>query len=158
PISKLGPSPIGTGPYMPAGPSAPNEMLANAGYYLGPPTIGRVVVNPYPNDRSAWADLLRDRIDVLYEVRTDALDSLTSSTNVAVFTYVRHYQYVLIFNTKAEDLRSRTVRQALNEAIDRKTLIREAFDGHASPSSGLIWPGHWAVHGELPEFRFDPQK
>src|SRR5437764_15328614 len=138
PISKPGSFPIGTGAYIPAGPAAPNEMRANANYYLGPPVIDRIVVNTYPGVRSAWADMLRDRIDVLYEVGVDALDSLTSSKNIAVHTYVRHYQYVLMFNTRAPSLRSAEVRRALNAAVDRPGLVRDALDGHAVPSSGLV--------------------
>jgi peptide/nickel transport system substrate-binding protein len=101
--------------------------------------------------------MLRNNVDWLWEVGVDALDSLSSAKNVSVFTYVRHYQYVLIFNTDSGPLRSRQVRRALNMAIDPEALIREAFDGHAMPSSGPIWPQHWAFRADLPRFSFDPQ-
>ena len=38
---------------------------------------------------------------MLWEVGPDALDSMTSSNSVAVFTYTRRYQYVLAFNPAA---------------------------------------------------------
>lgn len=147
----------GTGPYMAVGPSAPNEIRANAEYYLGRPTIDRIVVTPYPNVRSAWAEMLRDRIDMLYEVGLDGLDSLTSAKDISVFTHVRRYQHVLVFNSKAEPLRSREIRRALNQAIDKTALIQEALNGHAVPSSGLIWPSHWAFQANFPQFAFDPE-
>src|SRR6185503_19114766 len=143
--------------YMTVGSEAPNEMRANPNYYLGRPRIDRLVVNTYPNVRAAWADMLRDRVDVLYEVGLEALDSLSSAKNVSVLTYLRHYQFVIILNKKSQPLQSREVRQALSKAIDSNALIREAFDGHAMPSSGPIWPQHWAFRDDLPRFSFDPQ-
>jgi peptide/nickel transport system substrate-binding protein len=156
PIRKPGASNVGTGPYMPVGPSSAIEMQSNGGYYLGAPAIDRIVVNTYPNVRSAWADMLRDKVDMLYETGVDALDSLSSARNVSLFTYVRHYQYVLIFNASAGPLRSREVRIALNQAIDRDALVRDALEGHALVSTGPIWPQHWAFRGDLPKLSFDP--
>lgn len=155
PIQKPGSPGVGTGPYMAVASSAPNELLANPHYYLDRPAIDRIVVNPYPNVRSAWADMLRERVDMLFEVGVDALDSLTSSKNVSVFTYVRHYQHAVIFNTRSAPLRSPDVRRALNKAVDRDELIREGLDNHALPSYGLIWPKHWAFKATLPTFSFD---
>jgi peptide/nickel transport system substrate-binding protein len=157
PIPKPGSTDIGTGPYAAVGSDVPKQMQSNKNYYLGKPAISQIVVDTFPNVRSAWAELLRDHIDMLYEVGLDALDSLASASNVSVFTYVRHYQYVLIFNTNAGPLRSREVRRALNEAIDSNALIRDAFDGHAMASSGPIWPQHWAFRSDFPRFSYDPK-
>ena len=38
---------------------------------------------------------------MLYEVNADALDSLQSSSDVVVFSFVRHYQYLIIFGPHA---------------------------------------------------------
>ena len=158
PIEKSGAPGVGTGPYKRGGASAPNELQANADYYLGRPAIDRIVVNTYPSVRSAWAEMLRDQSDMVYEVGVDALDSLTSSKSISVFTYVRHYQYVLALNTKSQVLRARAIRYALNLAIDREALVKDAFDGHAVPSAGLLWPQHWANGPGLPKLSFDPRR
>jgi MarR-like DNA-binding transcriptional regulator SgrR of sgrS sRNA len=39
--------PIGTGPFVPVGQNAPNEMRANPAYSLGQPAIDRIVVSPH---------------------------------------------------------------------------------------------------------------
>jgi ABC-type transport system substrate-binding protein len=102
--------------------------------------------------------MLRDHLDMLYEVGTDALDSLERSNQILVFTFVRHYQYALMFNTQRPALRSPAIRQALSEAIDRDALVREALNGHGVPSSGPIWPRHWAIGSDLEKFSYDPGK
>jgi peptide/nickel transport system substrate-binding protein len=152
------PNSAGTGPFEPVGPKSPTELRANEHYYLGRPIIDRLAVNTYPTARAAWAEMLRDHLDMLYEVGTDALDSLERSNQILVFTYLRHYQYSLIFNTHQPTLRSAAVRRALSEAIDRDAVVRDALNGHGVASSGPIWPRHWAVGSDLEKFPYDPGK
>jgi peptide/nickel transport system substrate-binding protein len=148
----------GTGPFEPAEPTSPTELKANDHYYLGRPIIDRIAVNTYPSARAAWAEMLRNNLDMLYEVSPDALDSLGRSNQIQVFNYLRHYQYSLIFNPQHAALKSPAVRQALSMAIDRDAFVREALGGHGLPSSGPIWPRHWAVESDLDKFTYEPEK
>lgn len=157
PISKPNNPAAGTGPFQIVGSNPLNELRAYLHYYLGRPTIDRIVVTNYPSVRAAWADLLRDRIDMLYDVSADALDSLSGATTVSVFSFTRPYQYVIAFNQRSPTLRSAGIRRALNAAIDRVALVRDGLDGRGAPSSGPIWPQHWALTPDLPGFEFAPQ-
>jgi peptide/nickel transport system substrate-binding protein len=154
-IRKPGQPTIATGPFM-VMPDSPTELQGNANYHRGTPNISKIRIQTFPSLRTAWAELLRDRLDMLYEVGADALDSLESSTNVAVFTYVRHYQYLMVLNADSPALRSATVRRALNMAIDRGVFVREALGGHGVPSTGLIWPKHWALPKSQAILQYDP--
>jgi peptide/nickel transport system substrate-binding protein len=145
-ISKPGAPKIGTGPFM-ADPLKPNELHANVDYYLGPPSVSRIVMKPYPSVRAAWADMLRDNVDMLYEVGPDALSSMQDTKTASLFSFTRPYQYVVVLNTRSKKLHDAAIRRALNRAIDRGELIREAFDSHGTPSSGPVWPSHWAANG-----------
>jgi ABC-type transport system substrate-binding protein len=156
-IRKPGPSIVGTGPFMIA-PNAPAEMRENTHYYLGRPTIDQVRVETYPSVRAAWADMLRDRIDMLYEVGLDALGSMETATNVSTFTFTKKYQYLVALNTESPALRSRTVRQALNLAVDRNAVVRDALNGHGLASQGPFWMRHWALGPDVKSFGFDPQR
>lgn len=157
PIQKPGSPPVGTGPHVLSDPKSLTELRANVNYYLGRPAIDRVVITPYPSVRSAWAELLRGRIDMLYDVGADALESLESSTNVSMFTYTRKYQYILVFNTTSDALQSRQVRRALNMAVDREALVREALNGRGLVSMGPVWPQNSAFRADFPQFHFDSQ-
>jgi peptide/nickel transport system substrate-binding protein len=137
-------SSIGTGPFA-AVPNSTSELRANADYYAGRPVIGEIQVENFPAVRTAWAKLLRNELDMLYEVGPDALSSLEHSANVAVFTFTRRYQYVLALNKESAVLRSADVRRALNMAIDRSRIVSAALNGHGVPSSSPLWPRYWAV-------------
>jgi peptide/nickel transport system substrate-binding protein len=149
---------VGTGPFKANGASSPNELKSNPDYYLGIPTVDRIVVKNYPSVRAAWADLLRDQIDMLYEVSADALDSLSGATSVSIYSFTRPYQYVIAFNQRSPVFRSAKIRQALNAAIDRDALIRDGLGGRGTPSSGPIWTQHWALAAETERLRFSPQE
>jgi peptide/nickel transport system substrate-binding protein len=99
--------------------------------------------------------MLRGRIDMLYEVGIDAMDSLQGASNVAMFTLLRRYQYVIVFNTKSDALRDRNVRRAINFAIDRATIVSEALNGHGAPSAGPVWPANHAAAANGPSFKYN---
>ena len=42
---------------------------------------------------------------MLYEVSSDALDSLTGSKAISVYTFTRPYQYVIAFNPRSSKLK-----------------------------------------------------
>jgi peptide/nickel transport system substrate-binding protein len=154
PIRTTGPHGVSTGPFMAA--ERDDEWLANPNYHLGRPAIDRVTIQTFPSVRSAWAELLRSNIDMLYEVGADALDSLENATNVEVFTFTRRYQYTVVLNTASSALKSKAIRQAMSLAIDRVQLVQRALNGHGLPSTGPIWPKHWALADKSVRSHFDP--
>lgn len=155
-VQKPGTTAVGTGPFMVSQNTA--ELRANADYYQGQPAIAHITVSNYPNARAAWAELLRDRLDMLWEVGVDALDSMKHSSTATVFTFTRRYQHVIVFNTQAPALRSPKIRRALNLAVDRASVVRGALNDYGVASSGPIWPHYWALPRESPQFGFDPKR
>ncbi|MCU1383965.1 MAG: hypothetical protein JWL71_2662 [Acidobacteria bacterium] len=155
PIPKPGATLVGTGSFIVDSPQSPTQMHANDGYYLGRPSLARIVVTNYPSVRAAWAEMLRGRIDMLYEVGADALDSLEASSQIATFTFVRRYQYAIVLNAQSEALRSKSVRRGLNMAVDRSGLVDEALNKRGIVSNGPVWLHHYAFRSDLPRFAFD---
>jgi ABC-type transport system substrate-binding protein len=155
PIRKPGKSGIGTGPFRISAVS-PSQLDANPDYYFGQPTISQLAFQPYPSIRAAWAELLRGNIDMLYEVNLEALDSLQGSSNVSVFSYLRHYQYVIMFGNRATSLKSAAIKRELNAALDRNAIVRDVLNGHGVPSIGPVPPQHWALDKQAPRLEFDP--
>ena len=154
-IQKRGKTPIGTGPFVV--PQDATELRANKNYYLNPPSIERITVGNYPNVRVAWAEMLRNNLDMLWEVGPDALDSLKGSSTTSTFSYTRHYQHVMVMNTSAPVFRSKEIRRALNLAVDRQAFVKNALNGYGVVSSAPVSVRHWALAGRSPTFAYDPQ-
>jgi peptide/nickel transport system substrate-binding protein len=155
-IQKPGNKTIGTGPFIPATTSTSVGLSANPNYYLGRPSIDRVIFTPFSTVRTAWAELLRGNVDMLHEVNIDALDSLSSSSDVRVFSYVRHYQYMIVFIPRASSPLSDEVRRELSSAIDREEVVREGLNGHGVASTGPVPPRHWALDKTAPKAEANP--
>jgi peptide/nickel transport system substrate-binding protein len=156
PIQREGESVIGTGPFRSVTDGAA-DMLAYKRYYGGPPAISRLEIRPYPSLRTAWAEMLRKHVDVLYEVGVDALDSLGKSSAINVFTFERPYVFTLVLNSRRGPFQDRNVRRALNHAIDRQLLIRTVLDGHGIPADGPVSPSHWARDSRSGGFEYAPE-
>jgi peptide/nickel transport system substrate-binding protein len=152
-LQKPGKTKTGSGAFAPT--AAPFELRANADYYGGRPSIDRIALTSYPSVRTAWAELLRGNLDMLWEVNVDALDSLEGSTDVGVFSFVRHYQYMIVFSPTAAQLQSPEIRRELSAAINRDALVRDALNGHGIPSTGPVPPKHWALDTSAPRLTFD---
>ena len=141
-ITKGGQSPIGSGPFHPTGPLDADEveMLAHEGHYAGKPAIDRIVLKSYTSVRSAWADMLRGQVDMLYDVGIEARDSLASSTRVKVFEFQRPYAYTVILNVNTPALRS-AERPPRPEQLHRSGRA----DRRRTPRARC--PGGWAQSG-----------
>jgi len=147
----------GTGPFYVSDQGGEIEMRANTGYHGGPPLIDQINIKAYRSLRSAWADMLRGQVDMLYDVSADALDSLASSSQVKILPFPRGYAYLLLFNMRKPELKDARVRRQLNAAVDREALVSDAFRGHSTPAAAALSPQHWAYSPDLPHFRYSPQ-
>src|SRR5579862_1093135 len=63
-VPKPGSPLMGTGPFAVSDPNSPGELRASADYYGGRPEIDRVVMQSFPSVRAAWAEMLRNRLDM----------------------------------------------------------------------------------------------
>jgi len=148
----------GTGPfYVTNNTGTEIEMRANERYYAGKPAIDRIVIKPFTSLRAAWAEMLRGRVDMLYDVGVDALDSLASSSEVNVFTFQRGgFAYLVLLNVRKPPLNDAGFRRELNAAIDRRALLDEVWAGHGASADGPVPPRHWAYRPDLPRFAYKP--
>ena len=124
-------------------------------FYLGTPSIPRIVLRPFDTLRTTWASLLRGELDFVYDVPPEAVEFVRSD-EINVLPVKRWYQFAIAFNSRKGPLQSPYVRRALNMAIDREALIREVLNGAGSPSSGPLWPQYWAADSSLAPYAFDP--
>jgi len=147
---------VGTGPYRVVKRDADELVFERfEHYYLGAPQIARISAKPFDTLRTAWTSLLRGDVDMVTDVPPDAVEFIRND-QVRVVSFGRRYQYLLALNVKKRPFDSPLVRRALNAAIDRPALIQNALKGHGIPSTGPLWPKHWAYNASIASYRFDP--
>ena len=152
----VGPERIGTGPYRVVKREGSEIVMRRfERYYDGIPHIEQVVVRPFGTMRTAWASLLRREVDMVTHVPPDAIQFLQNE-DVDVVTFPRRYQYLVAFNSRRPPFNSAGVRRALNYAVNRQALIEDVLQGRGNPSTGPLWPRHWAYDTSIASFGFDP--
>ncbi len=132
-------------------------MSANDRYYLGAPD-DRADRDPQLSrlaHRVGRHDAWRRGLPLGSRSRT-LWTSCGVRRHVRVFSRQRPYGYVIFLNEHAHALRSPLIRRALNAAIDRKQLIKQALQGYGSPEASPIWPKNWAYDPSAPRFEYDP--
>lgn len=157
-LRKPGADRISTGPFQLVGRGDQQATLsAFPKYYRGEPSITEIGLINYPTQRNAWVAMMRGDIDMLYEVSREAADFVAAESTVRTYTFPRPYYIPLVFNVRHPILKRSEVRRAINEALDRDTLVRDGLSGRGRPADGPIWPGHWAWSKSNPTFTFDPE-
>lgn len=147
---------VGTGPFAIESLSDESvNLAANERYHGGRPTIDRVTIRAYDTLRTAWAEMLRGRVDFLWEVGPDTTEFLSAQSSVDVLSYPVYFCPSIVFNLKRPGLRPAVVRQALSLAVDRQELVRHALKGQGRPASSPVWPNYWALPADAPEPPFD---
>jgi peptide/nickel transport system substrate-binding protein len=147
---------VGTGPFRVVTADPKETILeAHTAYHEGKPQIDRVSIRPYPTLRTAWSSLMRQEVDVLWDLSRDATE-FVGSREVGLYSYLRQYVYLVAFNSARPQFRETPVRRALNSAIDRDALVRDVLKGQGLPATSPFWPHHWAYDGSLGGYVHDP--
>jgi peptide/nickel transport system substrate-binding protein len=100
--------------------------------------------------------MLRGELDMVTDVPPEAVEFIRND-DIQVVPYARSYQFVIAFNLQQRVFRPSAVRRALNVAIDRTALIANVFQGQGEPSTGPIWPRHWAYDASVLPYGYDPR-
>jgi peptide/nickel transport system substrate-binding protein len=148
------------------------EGQAFDGYYLGRPSVDRIVVRIVADPNALLANALGDAIDV---VLSDGVDNTTAlevksrweaGGNRIEFFEIGglnqlELQHRAEFAKPATGLPVRAVRQALYHALDRATL-NEVMNGSVAPvADSWIAPSHPLrrdLEASIPQFPFDPAR
>lgn len=149
---------IGTGPFQMVGRTNQDATLsAFPRYYRGRPGVDEIGILNYTTQRKAWTAMMRSEIDMLYDVSRDAADFVEAETTIKTYSFPRPYYIPLVFNVGRPILEQIEVRKALNEAIDRETLVRDGMKGRGRPADGPVWPEHWAYTASPEQLAFNPE-
>jgi peptide/nickel transport system substrate-binding protein len=137
--------PIGTGPFYVAEFVADDHVtLAGNPHYWGKKAkLRRIVVRIVP-DQNAQVNLMRAGDLSVLSVPAARLDEVKRMPNVVIKRYLTS-TYGLVQLDEYEFLREVTVRQALDYATPKDSIIRNVMKGQAEPAvSDMVPNGPWA--------------
>ena len=140
---------IGTGPFKVGSiTSDRHQVTLDRNPYARPkPYLDHFVFRSYPLLDDAVDAVSRGEADMAGELALQAASALARRPDL-VLVQVRTFIVATVLFNLTPDLavyfNPPSVRQALNQAIDRKKIVRDVLEGRADPAPGPIPPSDWA--------------
>ncbi len=157
----FGRRPVGTGPFRFAEWIANQRvvLLANPDYWGGAPQLRTVVFRPVSDATTRVAEMLSGGIDVLVETPPDNLVLFRDDPAFTLHEAVGPHEWFLILNTREGPFADKRVRQAVNLAVNKESLVRDVLQGTATVAAGPIPPAFdWARNPDVVPWPHDPDR
>ena len=159
--ANFGERPIGTGPWRLVEWQHDDYLLfaRNDNYWGGPPAAESLLARIIPEPSTAVAEFLSGNVDVLQvpegETRqweqTDERSATLASAPALRLVYVA-------LNTERGPLRDVRVRQAINLAVDTRTVLQQLAGGHGRLAAGVIPPSLAGADTSRAAYGHDPAR
>ena len=153
--------PIGTGPwkYVEYVAGDHYDLIANADYWGGPPAMKRLRIRAIPEGATRVASLLAGETHIIEEVPVDLLPSIEQRRNLKIDAIESSVSLVLSFDARKPPFNDVRVRQAMDYAIDKKTLLQQMLGGYGSVLDGqLVTRSTFGHNPEIAARPFDRAK
>jgi peptide/nickel transport system substrate-binding protein len=145
-------SPIGTGPFR-FGEHVRGERIvleASPRFHRPGPFLDRVTFLVTPDSPRAAERLLQGQADhTVTRIPLDLVPRLERDPELRVLTGPSSARIFCAFNLRRPPLGDVRVREAINRAVDRGALVRQALFGFGAPGFGFYTPSvEWAYNGD----------
>lgn len=152
--------PLGSGPYRVAEFVQDDRIVYEAydKYWGGAPAAKRVIVKVIPEVASRIAAISNGEVEIGANVPPDQIATLRGKNTIDVKIVPLANMHVLKYNMKAKPLDNKFIRQALNVAMDRKTLVDTIWNGNALYTRGFQFEGEPLYDASRPLSPFDVAK
>src|SRR5262249_10140369 len=128
------------------------------GSYKGKPQVKTVILRPVTDPATRLADLRSGAVDMIMDVPTDQVAALRSGGYNIVEKDTSQHDYVYFDTTKNSPLKSKEVRQAINYAIDKDSIVQNLLGGFGRPLAGPLSPLVLGYNSEARPYPYDPAK
>ncbi|MBD8065843.1 ABC transporter substrate-binding protein [Devosia sp. PTR5] len=157
----FGRNPVGTGPFKFEEWQSNSRVVVsrNEDYWDGPAPLEAVIFRPITDANTRVAEMLSGGIDVLLETPPDNLAQFRDDANYQVMEAVGPHVWYVMLNAKDGPFADKKVRQAVNYALNKESLVNDVLQGTADVSAGPIPPAfNWAYNEDVQPYPYDPEK
>jgi len=157
----FGRNPAGTGPFRLAEweSNAKVVIVRNDDYWGDAAKLEAVVFRPITDANTRVAEMLSGGLDLMVEVPPDNVSQFGQDASFTVHEQAGPHVWFLILNAKEGPMADKRVRQAVNYAIDKKSLVDNVLQGTAEVAAGPTPPAFaWAYNDTLSPYPYDPDK
>jgi len=150
--------PIGTGPFEFVAYQKDTTIRYKKfdGYWGPAPKLDALVFSIAKDPAVRLAKLRAGECQVAPYPTPADLPSIKADANLQVLSQPGLNIAYLAFNTQKPPFTDVRVRQALNQAIDKKAILDAVYQGAGQPAKNLIPPTLWGYNNAIEDWKYDP--
>ena len=151
--------PVGTGPFKFKEwvKSDHVTLERNDGYWGGKPLLDSVVVKTVREDAARVLMLEAGDADLILNIPPEDITRLRKDPRFAIESIPTARALYVVINVKKKPFDDVRVRQALNYAVNRESIVKNLYQGNAEAISGIVAPLQNG-YAKLPGYAHDPKK
>jgi peptide/nickel transport system substrate-binding protein len=153
--------PIGSGPYKFIEWRKDDRVLleANPDYFGGKPAIDRVILRVIPEAASRIAALESGEVDIIHNVATSQISRLKVIPGIEILSAPTSRVMFAGFNlVNPGPLQDKRVRQALNYATDRASIVQGVLDGYGTQIATIAAPEYAEYDPSVTPYEYNPAR
>jgi peptide/nickel transport system substrate-binding protein len=154
--------PVGTGPYIFKQWIKADRLVLvkNPHWWGGTPKWDTVVIRSIPETTTRVAELLTGGVDIAVNIPPEDIARINGNKGTHVISFDIARNLALHVRTGKDRITGDPcVREAIDLAIDRDSIVKQVLDGYGTPTRGFFPP---AIPGYAPalsqNIRFDPER
>jgi peptide/nickel transport system substrate-binding protein len=154
-------NPVGTGPFKFVRWKKGDELVfeANENYWAGPPSLKTLIFKPIPEDSTRVAALLGGDVDIIIKTPSHMVPTVNNSKRAKIINTPSALATNVHFDTlKTGPLQDKRVRQAINYAVDKESIIKHVLEGYGQALATPVSPSHFGYDPAIKPYPYDPEK
>lgn len=157
---RLSTKPVGAGPYKLAEWVKGERivLVRNDDYWGKKPSVEKIVYQIVPETATRVAMLRAGQLDVIYSPTPADMPALEADPNITLDKPLSTRMMFMGINTQFELTKDKKVRQALNYAVDKKTITEKILFGAAKPLDCPLPPSIFGYTRMADQYAYNPDK
>ena len=153
-------SPVGAGPFKFVSwqKDVLTTMEAFPDYWNGAPKLKTLLWKPIVEEAARFNQLLSGEVDFIVSLYPQFVPAIASNPDLQLIQGPSLHTWWCYLNMHFEPFKDVKVRQAMNHAIDRQSLITNVLQGTAVESKSWSWPDTWSYADDVTSYPYDPEK
>lgn len=150
----------GTGPYSLASWSPGSDLVLEADddNWHGAPEIANAIFRPIPEVGARVSALQAGEIDIAVGVQPESIELIDGADGLRVESVLSQRSNYIVLDNETPPFDDVRVRQAMNYAIDKQSIIDNLLLGQGEPLPSMVGPMYRGYDEELDPYPYDPDK
>ncbi|WP_414648766.1 ABC transporter substrate-binding protein [Collimonas sp.] len=152
--------PIGTGPFQFVSyqKDAVIRYKAFDAYWDGRPKLDSLIYAITPDASVRYAKLKANECQVMAYPKPADIELMKADPSIKMMTKEGLNIGYISFNVEKKPFDNKLVRQALNMAVDKQTILKTVYQGAGQAAKNPIPPTLWGYNDKIKDYVYDPVK